>query len=107
MTNDIVGDLVAANTDPGDILSVLGYARQDWQRDALCREYPDVTWFPSKGQGAGPALTVCGNCLVLDECRRWAMADPTLDHGVLGGMSAPARTAARRLQQKRNPHATT
>lgn len=106
MTNDPTGDLVAANTDPGDILAVLGYHRPTWQAAALCRGRDDLPWFPERGQSPQPALALCGACDVRAECLATAMADPTLD-GVLGGMTAKARTAARRLQQKRNPHATT
>lgn len=28
---------------------IINNARPRWQRDALCREYPDVSWFPERG----------------------------------------------------------
>lgn len=99
---------VGLYTHPGpvsprqDVLETLGYHRPQWQRDALCREYPNLPWFPKRGESAKPALQVCGRCMVLVECRAWAMADQSLDAaGVLGGMSAIARIRARRLQQRR------
>ncbi len=69
----------------------------DWMRDALCREYPHVTFFPDKGQAIKPALQVCAKCICMMDCRAWAIADPSLDHGVLGGMDVQARKAARKL----------
>ena len=67
-----------------------------WHRDALCREHPDLTlWFPAKGQPTRPALEICARCPVRAECLAEALADPELDHGVRGGMTARARTALR------------
>jgi len=92
---------IGGTTRPTDVLAALGYNRPSWQRDALCREHPTLAWFPERGQPAGPALRICGNCLVRAECLDWALADPTLDSGVLGGMTARARAQARHLQQRR------
>ncbi len=72
-----------------------------WRRDALCREHPEVDFFPSKGEANRPALEVCGHCAVMLECRAWAVADPSLDHGILGGMTARARSGARRAASTR------
>ena len=83
------------------LLEALGHHRPPWQADALCREYPDLPWFPNRGQPVDKALGVCGRCLVRAECLAWSMTDPDLDHGVLGGMTARARTNARRLDQQR------
>lgn len=87
--------------DRPDLLDAFGCTRPAWMRDALCREYPHVSFFPEKGEGAGPALQVCGRCLVMLDCRAWAIADPSLDHGVLGGMTAQTRKAARKLAAQR------
>ncbi len=102
--NDPTGDTVAARHNP-DALAVLGYRRPKWQADALCREYKHLAWHPVRGQHPTPALQVCGNCPVRRECLNWAMADPTLDiAGVLGGMTANARQARRKLDQRRKDH---
>ncbi len=96
--SDPTGDTVAARHDSGNVLAVLGYRRPSWQADALCREYRHLAWHPVRGQHPTPALEVCGACSVRPECLAWAMADQTLDiAGVLGGMTANARIAARRL----------
>ena len=84
-----------------DLLAELCYVRPAFFADALCKEYPTLAWFPTKGQSCEPALQVCGRCAVLAECKAWALADPSLEHGVLGGLTAPARANARRLAQKR------
>lgn len=71
-------------------------ARPRWMRDAACREHPDVNFFPDRGESTGPAKMVCRGCLVLEECRQWALADPGPPHGIAGGWSAPERQALRR-----------
>ncbi len=39
-------------------------AHEDWRLDALCIEYPDVSFFPEKGEPNEPARDVCSRCLV-------------------------------------------
>lgn len=62
---------------PGDPLDeLLAYAvaaviarhRQPWWADALCKEYPAVSFFPGRGESTAPAKDVCGRCLVRAEC---------------------------------------
>lgn len=69
--------------------------RQPWWADALCREYPDVAFFPGLGQSTAPAKDVCSRCLVRDECLAAAVE---LDEpaGVWGGTSQPERRKLRR-----------
>lgn len=68
--------------------------RPAWQRDALCVEYPDVEFFPERGQPVDPAKDVCARCLVRDECLDYATA---LDlDGVWGGLTRRRRQALRR-----------
>ena len=40
-----------------------------WAADALCVEYPEVEFFPERGQDSRPAKAVCARCLVRFECR--------------------------------------
>ena len=60
--------------------------RPAWQRDALCREYDDVTWFPAKGESLEPAKEVCARCPCRQECRAWAI-ETDASAGVWAGES--------------------
>jgi WhiB family transcriptional regulator, redox-sensing transcriptional regulator len=60
----------------------------------LCLEYPELTWFPERGQPSAPAKAVCGRCLVQRECLDYALADPDL-MGVWGGTSQRDRARHR------------
>ncbi len=79
----------AADIEPGAILRRLTRTRPPWMAEAAC------------GHSQREALQVCGRCPVLADCREWAIADPSLSHGVLGGMSARARRAARLVRRRR------
>ena len=72
-------------------------ASEDWRKDALCIEYPDVEFFPERGHPGEPARAVCARCLVRAECREFALSSSeTLAHGVWGGTSPQERKALRR-----------
>ena len=79
------------------------FARPSWMLDALCREYPQVSFFPAVTDRAGvaAALAVCGRCAVMAECGAFAITE-RLDHGVFGGMSEQLRAGRRRLAAKRS-----
>jgi WhiB family redox-sensing transcriptional regulator len=65
--------------------------RPAWHADALCREYTDeVTWFPSRGRSARPAVDICSCCLVQAECRQWAL-DRRVADGIWGGLTLAQR----------------
>lgn len=68
--------------------------RPDWMRDAACIEHPELSWFPGHGEKATAALAICGACLVVGECRQYAMADPTL-RGIWGGTTTRERVVLR------------
>lgn len=84
-------------TGPSLLAELLNSARPRWQRDALCREYPDVSWFPERGGNGREARAICARCLVRDECRDYAIEHH--EHGIWGDTDARERTALRR------PHA--
>jgi WhiB family redox-sensing transcriptional regulator len=63
---------------------------------AACAGEPVDGFFPEKGGSNRLALQICGRCPVRAECLDEALADPSLDHGIRGGMSANARKARRR-----------
>ncbi len=44
-----------------------------WQSDALCTEYPDVNFYPSRGEDVTAAKAVCARCLVRSECEAYAL----------------------------------
>ncbi len=66
-----------------------------WMRDALCREYPDVTWFPASTvlSDYDAPKAVCNRCLVRSDCLAFAL-ERKIDYGVWGGMTAPDRRHA-------------
>lgn len=71
---------------------------QPWRHDAACGGQDPALWFPSKGQSSRPALEVCTECPVMEECRediltweaRWGFE---FIHGVRGGLTAVDRRA--------------
>jgi len=67
-----------------------------WLHDAACRDIKVDVFFPGNGERAQPALEICGRCPVRVECLDEAMDDPTLDHGIRGGMTSAARKQARK-----------
>jgi len=85
-----------------DAPALLDLRQPPWFLDALCREPSAVASVgmhfvdaenskPAKAR----ALQVCGRCLVMAECRAYALADPSL-LGILGGTDSSARRAMRR-----------
>lgn len=78
-----------------DLHLLLVRSRPAWHADALCREYPEVNFFPMRGQTAKPALTVCSQCIVRDECRAWALDQSGTLQGVWGGTTHRQRQRLR------------
>lgn len=70
---------------------IINNVRPRWMRDALCREHPEVTWFPERGGTGREARAICARCLVRDECRTYATEHR--EHGVWGGTSETERAA--------------
>lgn len=87
--------LVTPGVDLPDLEDLLD--RPAWHADALCREYPDVDFFPGRGQNvaAAKAKAVCAQCLVRNECASWALEHDTGSAGGLigiwGGLSGRDR----------------
>jgi hypothetical protein len=61
-----------------------------WQRDALCRDYPNLSWYPTTGQPYQQQVSICFRCAVQAEC---ADAGDTNREpfGIWGGVSANSR----------------
>ena len=70
--------------------------RPAFHADAACVEHPELTWFPPRGADLGPVKAVCASCLVLAECRTWALAQGPQLAGVWGGLSDRERRLRRR-----------
>lgn len=77
-----------------ELLEAIEAHRPGWHRDALCKEYPELSWFPERGQDVEAAKEVCRRCLVQSECRAVAVADGDV-HGVWGGTSDRERRRMR------------
>lgn len=70
-----------------------------WKADALCREYPDVNWWPAHGESVEEQKAICRRCLVREECLDEALATPAYaDYGVWGATSAKQRIHMRRVR---------
>lgn len=77
-----------------ELLTALGYPPPRWHLDAACREYPDLSWFPERGDPVTKLKAICARCLVAEECRTEAINDPGL-LGVWGGTTPKERRAIR------------
>jgi WhiB family redox-sensing transcriptional regulator len=74
------------------ISSFLARLHPSWHSDALCREYPDLSWFPERGASTLEQRAICARCIVGQECAEAAMATPASeDHGICAGMSPGLR----------------
>ncbi|HUP68493.1 MAG TPA: WhiB family transcriptional regulator [Acidimicrobiales bacterium] len=95
MTNAIYA---TGPTSPTTALAdALGLAHPPWHADALCVEYPEVNFFPEKGEAevVRAAQAVCRRCLAREECLAFAMSDSSIV-GVWGGTTRSQRVAMRK-----------
>ncbi|MGQ0520191.1 MAG: WhiB family transcriptional regulator [Actinomycetota bacterium] len=92
------GVIRPASSGVADLLDLIERARPEWMRDALCREYPGVSFFPERGQTPGPARAICARCAVAFECRQAGIDGD--EAGVWGGLDARARKALRAETRK-------
>lgn len=75
-------------------------SRPEWHARAACAGADLDLFFPGKGKPTRHALAMCETCTVRRECLDEALADdPSLDHGIRGGMVARARSQMRRDRQ--------
>ena len=66
--------------------------RPSWQADALCHEYPGLSWFETGRAEVAAAKDVCARCIVRDECLNYA-----LDLGLVGVWGGLTFTERRNL----------
>ncbi|MFE0453124.1 WhiB family transcriptional regulator [Streptomyces sp. NPDC058914] len=58
-----------------------------------CRQTDPEEWFPEHGHNA-TAVRLCGSCPLAADCRKWALANPTLaSDGIWGGLTRAQRHA--------------
>lgn len=79
--------------DASEVLDIL-LGRPAWMAHALCREHPEVNWFPESGESAEPAIALCRRCPVREPCSEFAMGER---FGVWAGTSARERQRTRRV----------
>jgi hypothetical protein len=83
---------VAALMQPASLVDLIDLVhRPEWMRDALCREHPEVNFFPAVGESAAAAKAVCADCLAYVDCHAYALAQGLTLAGVWAGMSARDR----------------
>ena len=76
--------------DPVDVfVALVGLIeRPAWHSDAACREHPELSWFPARGERQDEQRAVCEGCLVRAECAAAGMFEYD---GIWGGLSGRGR----------------
>ena len=74
--------------------------RPTWMARGACRDRPDVNFFPARGEDARPAMALCAECPVAEQCLAYAVREGLL--GVWGGTSERER----RRMRSRYTHVT-
>ena len=90
------GDSVDVKTS----LWVMGRDDHTWRGQAACRGIATSLFFPDAqlsgyGEQVARAKAVCAGCIVIEQCRAWALFHPR-ERGVWGGMTEAERRAVRR-----------
>ena len=86
--------------DAADLLAAR-LNRPPFMRDAGCKEHPELDWFPAPGESTTAIRAVCTRCLVLDECRSYAL-DTGERFGVWGGLTTRERRRIRVASSREN-----
>lgn len=71
-----------------------------WHADALCKEHPELDWFPGPGESTSRQKKVCAKCLVRVECREAAGTDRYVI-GIWGGLTGYERRMTGKLVSHR------
>jgi WhiB family redox-sensing transcriptional regulator len=74
---------------------MLMLSHPEWHLRAACRGRRDVSWFPTAGRTAAPAVAVCRTCPVREECLAWALSQPLNPVGIWGGHTEDQRRRMR------------
>lgn len=89
-------------SDVAEVLEAIT-RRPAWHADGACKEHPELTWFPERGQSAGAAKLVCRGCLVAGECLEWSLRQSWDLDGIFGGLSKRERNRVRKEQRGAQP----
>lgn len=85
--------------DPADVFDAVAdrlaeYLKPEpWMADAVCKEHPELSWHPGRGDTGARQKAICSTCLVREDCL--AAAD---DEGIWGGLSPGERKKARQVR---------
>lgn len=97
---DLRSDLDAPDHrhDPGAVYDALDdllelVRRPAWHSDAACRDHPDLSWFPHRGEPIVAQRAICEACPVRAACADAGMGER---HGMWGGYSERDRRRFRR-----------
>ncbi|MGO4203146.1 WhiB family transcriptional regulator [Rhodococcus sp. TAF43] len=69
-------------------------AHWDWQLTARCREVDASIFYRDDSDSEATAKSLCNSCLVLDECRAYAVT-ANEPHGIWGGLNPNERSRRR------------
>ena len=62
----------------------------EWANDGLCRQHPEVDFFPSDIEGVWVCQAICAECPVAEPCAAHAI-EHREEFGIWGGLSERAR----------------
>lgn len=78
-------------SDAGWLLELI--APPEWHRHALCRQHPDLDWFPEPGDPIEAQQKVCQRCPCRSECLQAGLGE---GFGIFGGTTVAGRTGLAR-----------
>lgn len=73
------------------IASYIAHGRPSWFSQGKCRDHPEVTWFPERGESTKQAKEICASCPIRIACLNHAVRTGE-NHGIWGG-AAPRKLA--------------
>jgi hypothetical protein len=87
------------------------FHRPEWFERAACRGYADehggpardAVFFSARGQSTKPAVAICADCPVRQDCLDHALA-ANVKHGIWGGLSTRERKRLRRAANTGQRH---
>lgn len=87
----------------GNLQSWLSYEHApDWRDQAACKGKTDLFFIEARCTNQHKQIkdcrAICEECPVIDDCRRWALAEH-IDYGFVGGMTVNERREIRRKRR--------
>lgn len=82
-----------------DLFEMFEGAQQEWMLGSACGPEDAALFFPVSETGLSlaeiaEAKAICGRCLVVEDCLRYAF-EHGIDEGIFGGLTADERRGAR------------